>query len=85
MQDYNVKLLCPGGKWKPRQFEYHPTTQNVVLFGTLRGEAIVADASTNAVLTTITRGLSQHRKDSILGLCWLKRHSSRFIVGSSHG
>jgi hypothetical protein len=68
-----------------RQFEYHPHLENVILFGTLRGEAVIADASTNEVITEIKTGLSRDKRDSLLGLCWLKRHPSLFVAGSSHG
>jgi hypothetical protein len=84
MQDLTVSLLCPG-RWKPRQFEFHPTAPGVTLFGTLKGEAIVADGASNSVMCQINTGVSNSKRDSILGLCWLRRHESRFVVGSSHG
>ncbi|KAG5177963.1 quinon protein alcohol dehydrogenase-like superfamily, partial [Tribonema minus] len=85
MQNLSINLLCPGHKYKPRQFEFHPDRRDVVVFGTLRGEAIIADASSNQIISQISTGLSEHRRDSILGLCWLRRHSLRYVVGSSAG
>ncbi|CAM9822911.1 unnamed protein product [Discosporangium mesarthrocarpum] len=84
MQPWKTKVIC-AGKYRPRQFEYHPQHEDVVLFGTLKGEAVVADVGKNSVLSSISRGLAHDRHDSILGLCWLKRAPTRFAVGSSHG
>ncbi|CAB1107021.1 unnamed protein product [Ectocarpus sp. CCAP 1310/34] len=84
MQPWKTKVVC-AGRYRPRQFEYHPLQENVVVFGTLRGEAIVADVASNTVCSSISSGLSKDKHDSILGLCWMKRSPSRFIVGSSYG
>ncbi|CAN0433831.1 unnamed protein product, partial [Ectocarpus sp. 12 AP-2014] len=45
----------------------------------------VADVASNNVCSSISSGLSKDKHDSILGLCWMKRSPSRFIVGSSRG
>lgn len=37
MQPWKTKVLC-AGRYRPRQFEYHPLYEDVVVFGTLRGE-----------------------------------------------
>ncbi len=37
MQPWKTKVLC-AGRYRPRQFEYHPRYEDVVVFGTLRGE-----------------------------------------------
>ncbi|CAN0455031.1 unnamed protein product, partial [Phaeothamnion confervicola] len=73
------------GRHRPRQFEYHPLREDVLVAGTVRGEAIVVDVAANTVLGTFSSDLSKDRHDSILGLCWLKSRPSRFAVGSSHG
>ncbi|CAM9662216.1 unnamed protein product [Scytosiphon promiscuus] len=84
MQSWKTKVIC-AGRYRPRQFEYHPLHEDVVVFGTLRGEAVVADVASNSVCSSIPSGLSKDKHDSILGLCWLKQSPSRFVVGSSHG
>ncbi|CAM9427135.1 unnamed protein product [Ectocarpus fasciculatus] len=84
MQPWKTKVIC-AGRYRPRQFEYHPLHEDVVVFGTLRGEAVVADVASNNVCSSISSGLSKDKHDSILGLCWMKRSPSRFVVGSSHG
>lgn len=37
MQPWKTEVVC-AGRYRPRQFEYHPTFEDVVVFGTLRGE-----------------------------------------------
>lgn len=37
MQPWKTKVVC-AGRYRPRQFEYHPKFEDVVVFGTLRGE-----------------------------------------------
>jgi len=37
MQPWKTKVLC-AGRYRPRQFEYHPLYEDTVVFGTLRGE-----------------------------------------------
>eukprot|EP00752_Nemacystus_decipiens_P012142 g10764.t1 len=84
MQPWQTKVIC-AGRYRPRQFEYHPKFEDVVVFGTLRGEAVVADVASNSVCSSIPSGLSRDKRDSILGLCWLKQSPTRFVVGSSYG
>eukprot|EP00903_Cladosiphon_okamuranus_P011781 g11074.t1 len=84
MQPWKTKVIC-AGRYRPRQFEYHPKFEDLVVFGTLRGEAVVADVARNSVCSSIPSGLSGGKYDSILGLCWLKQSPTRFVVGSSHG
>lgn len=38
MQPWKTKVVC-AGRYRPRQFEYHPKFEDVVVFGTLRGES----------------------------------------------
>ncbi|KAG5186694.1 hypothetical protein JKP88DRAFT_309120, partial [Tribonema minus] len=80
MQDWAATIICPG-QYRPRQFEYHPYRENVLVFGTLKGEAVVANTN-NEVLSEISTGLSKSKHDSILGLCWLRRHPALYVVGS---
>lgn len=40
MQPWKTKVIC-AGRYRPRQFEYHPKFEDVVVFGTLRGEGEV--------------------------------------------
>lgn len=41
MQPWKTNVIC-AGKYRPRQFEYHPLHKDVVVFGTLRGEFVFA-------------------------------------------
>jgi WD40 repeat protein len=77
--DYKVV----SGRKHPRQFEYHPSN-NELLFGTLGGYVYNVDLATDSIVNLGNYG-SDDKVDSILGLCWLKNSSSKFIVGSSSG
>ncbi|CAM9810480.1 unnamed protein product [Chrysoparadoxa australica] len=85
MQAWKTSVLSVG-RYRPRQFEYHPQQENVVVLGTLRGEAAVVDLTSSKVISAFDQEmLAEDKHDSILGLCWLRRSPNRFIVGSSHG
>ena len=86
MQRWATSVLLPD--FKPRQFEYSPHTPGIIVFGTLEGEVIVADHSGEEpiIRAFLDEGqMSRDRRDSILGLCWMRHERSRFLVGSSQG
>lgn len=85
MQEWSVDTVCPQSSLRPRQFEYHPTLPNLLLFGTVTGEVVVCNYKENKVLHHFSTGLSEEENDSILGLCWLRNSPHRFVAGSSHG
>lgn len=69
--------------YHPRQFEYHPQTRNLVVFGTVKGNVCTVNLDSKEV-----NFLGHHGKnhfDPILGVCWLKHAANRFITGSSTG
>jgi len=70
----------------PRQFEFHPSKEELV-FGTIAGHvyhAAFADGAASAQVRNLGH-FGDGKLDSILGLCWLRRDASRFVAGSSRG
>ena len=70
----------------PRQFELHPSKEELV-FGTIAGHvyhAAFADGAASAQVRNLGH-FGDGKLDSILGLCWLRRDASRFVAGSSRG
>jgi WD40 repeat protein len=67
----------------PRQFEYSPHSDDIILFGTQDG-----NVSTICFGTQIVRSLGRFgnsSQDGILGLCWFRKNSQHFISGSAFG
>nr|XP_043621901.1 uncharacterized protein LOC122593544 [Erigeron canadensis] len=71
-----------GRKFRPRQFEYHPTNSNLMVIGTLDGEVVVINHESEKIVRYIP---SHGAMNSVLGLCWLKKYPSKFIAGSDNG
>jgi hypothetical protein len=67
MQSWSSRVLCETGGYRPRQFEYHPSQEGLLLFGTIRGEVVVADVDSGRAKRVYVGGLSRDRHDSILG------------------
>ncbi|KAI4318768.1 hypothetical protein MLD38_032437 [Melastoma candidum] len=73
----------PGhSSFRPRQFEYHPSDQTLMVFGTLDGEVVVVNYETNNTVCCIPPNTVAA---SILGLCWLKKFPSLVLAGSDNG
>ena len=73
-----------SGKFRARQFEYHPSIPGTVLFGTVRGNLVLRTHESGQQLSFLgTFGLNS--LDAILGICWLKNNPNKFVVGSSFG
>ncbi|CAL9056094.1 protein DWD HYPERSENSITIVE TO UV-B 1-like isoform X2 [Musa acuminata AAA Group] len=69
--------------FRPRQFEYHPTDPRLMVFGTLDGELVVLNHESEKLVGYLPSvGMTLN---SILGLCWLKKHPSKLIAGSDNG
>ena len=85
MQLWSSRPICEG--YRPRQFEYHPTRADLLVFGTMEGEVAVANHESNTVLNVDrwAQGQDHEGHNSILGLCWLRRHPTKFLAGSSYG
>ncbi|KAL7101462.1 hypothetical protein ACP275_08G055400 [Erythranthe tilingii] len=67
---------------RPRQFEYHPSDSCLMAVGTLDGEAVILNHETGNIVSCI---LPYRNTSSIIGLCWLKQHPSKLLVGSDSG
>ncbi|KAI5083871.1 hypothetical protein GOP47_0000040 [Adiantum capillus-veneris] len=69
-------------KYKPRQFEYHPSDPSLMVFGTLHAEVIVVNHESDKIVGQVqSNGPSQ----SILGLCWLNRDPNKLVAGADNG
>lgn len=67
----------------PRQFEYHPNYQDVILYGTQ--DSKVGILSTESGCVTPLGVFGKDMYDPILGLCWFRKENSKFVAGSSCG
>ncbi|KAK9165891.1 hypothetical protein Scep_001082 [Stephania cephalantha] len=68
--------------FRPRQFEYHPSNSSLMVFGTLDGEIVVINHESGEIVSYVS---SIGTLNSVLGLCWLRRHPSKLIAGSDNG
>ncbi|XP_021912286.1 uncharacterized protein LOC110826021 isoform X1 [Carica papaya] len=75
-------LVDEKRRYRPRQFEYHPSISSLMVFGTLDGEVIVVNHENEKVVSYIP---SLGAMNSVLGLCWLKKHPYKLIAGSDNG
>jgi hypothetical protein len=72
-----------SGHYQPRQFEYHPVDENLMVFGTLKGNVCKINLNSQEIVFLGNYGLNNI--DAVLGLCWLRTQPSKFIVGTSSG
>lgn len=70
-----------------RQFEFGPTpaTADYAAVGTPFGCAAVLRLTDPWPIGAVRFGSAHKRNDSVLALCWLRRHPFRFAAGSDNG
>ncbi|XP_020532423.1 uncharacterized protein LOC105650742 isoform X2 [Jatropha curcas] len=68
--------------FRPRQFEYNPSISSLLVFGTLDGEVVVVNHENEKIVSYVP---SLGAMNSVLGLCWLKKHPYKLIAGSDNG
>ncbi|CAI9766851.1 unnamed protein product [Fraxinus pennsylvanica] len=71
-----------GKRFRPRQFEYHPSNSSLMAVGTLDGEVVLLNPETRNIINHIS---PKWNSNGILGLCWLKNNPSKLLVGSDNG
>mmetsp|Transcript_3998 Transcript_3998/g.14223 ORF Transcript_3998/g.14223 Transcript_3998/m.14223 type:complete len:917 (+) Transcript_3998:222-2972(+) len=67
---------------QPRQFEYHPTQAERLVYGTMQGELVVMNHETDQLIGNVKSTGAPH---SILGISWLHHDPSKLVAGSDHG
>lgn len=81
-QNYTVKVL--SGKYRPRQFEFHPLNSQLI-FGTIKGNICTVSLDEKNSPISFLGNYGSNPLDAILGLCWMRMHPYRFISGSTSG
>eukprot|EP01041_Mallomonas_annulata_P005868 gene5868-11855_t len=66
----------------PRQFEYHPVNHGELIFGTRSGEVVLVNKD-NEYQHLGRFGRTEF--DNILGICWLRKETNKFVIGSADG
>ncbi|CAI9111324.1 OLC1v1011526C1 [Oldenlandia corymbosa var. corymbosa] len=69
-------------RFRPRQFEYHPSVAHLMGFGTLDGEVIVINHEKGKVLNHIA---ASRANCSAISLCWFNKHPSKLLAGFDNG
>lgn len=82
LSSFNCIYKEENKRLRPRQFEYHPSNSGLMAFGTLDGEVVVINHENGNVVSYIP---STGAMNSVLGLCWLKKHPSKLVAGSDNG
>mgnify|MGYP002385603174 CR=1 FL=1 len=65
----------------PRQFEYHPTQDNLLVYGTVGGEVVLARTDTGR----IEGRAAPENASCVLALCWLHKERDKFVFGCDNG
>lgn len=82
MAQWDARRLFRGAH-QPRQFEFHPEDDALVVFGTVDGKAVVGDIHADRILHSFQ--ITEEPRDVILGLCWLRSRPRTFVAGSGNG
>jgi len=87
-----ITPLLPHLPHQPRQFEFHPT-EDIMVVGTVKNEVVILDWRRNEAVHTIDGPSQQDRNQpspQVLALCWENgikpgARKSRIIAGSNEG
>ncbi|KAK9949070.1 hypothetical protein M0R45_004614 [Rubus argutus] len=82
LSNFNHTFKPENKKLRPRQFEYHPSNQSLMVFGTLDGEVVVTNHENGKMVGYIP---CIGAMSSVLGLCWLNKSPSKLVAGSDNG
>lgn len=77
-----VDEMKSSTSFRPRQLEYHPSNPSLMVFGTIDGEIVVVNHETDKIVSYVP---TVGAMNSVLGLCWLKKHPSKLVAGSDNG
>ena len=71
----------------PRQFEYHPKIEDLIVFGTPNSLVVVDQLARPKASKYLGWSLTSHlpQPDTILGLSWFKHDPNKFLAGSDSG
>lgn len=76
-----VDEMKSSTSFRPRQLEYHPSNPSLMVFGTIDGEIVVVNHETDKIVSYVP---TVGAMNSVLGLCWLKKHPSK-VCHIKHG
>lgn len=74
LSEFSHLIKEEGRRLYPRQFEYHPTKAGLMVFGTMDGEIVVTNHEDGKLIGYVP---FIGEENSILGLCWIKKHPSK--------
>eukprot|EP00899_Mesostigma_viride_P005730 jgi/Mesvir1/15158/Mv26216-RA.3 len=75
------QVVCPL-RYRPRQFEYHPTLPEYMIVGSIAGQVLLVRHVAGQVVAQVDSMGAPH---SVLGLCWLHNDPAKLVAGADDG